>query len=129
MVKTLSVSAYMAALQHPLRAEIEALRALIQGLDPGIQESIKWNAPSFALGEHFATLKLRPETRVQIVLHTGAKLRQPPVALQINDPAGLLDWAAPDRALLSFENLAQIEAQRCEVEALLRQWLAQVAAL
>jgi hypothetical protein len=70
---TTDVTAFMARLDHPLKAEIEALRTLIRSVDPRIQERIKWNAPSFAIHEDFATFKLYPAATVQVVLHTGAK--------------------------------------------------------
>ncbi len=48
--KTPSVADYLASLEHPRRAEIDQLRALIQGLDASMQELIKWNAPSYEIG-------------------------------------------------------------------------------
>lgn len=69
------VDAFMAELDHPLKAEIEALRAIIRPLDPRIVESIKWNAPSYAIDDHFATLRLYPRRTLQVVLHTGAKVK------------------------------------------------------
>ena len=121
-----AVDQFLASLDHPLLAEINALRALIQAIDPSICESIKWNAPSFYLADHFATFKLRPQSSVQIVLHTGAKAKVPQAKFQIDDPSGLLTWAAPDRCLLSFANLNQVEAQSQAVTAILRQWIAQL---
>ena len=69
-----TVEAFLERLEHPHLAAIRLLRAAILSADPRIQESVKWNAPSFALGEHFATFKLRPVETVQIVLHTGASV-------------------------------------------------------
>jgi hypothetical protein len=120
------VAAFLARLEHPRKAEIELVRALILGADPRIRESIKWNAPSFALADHFATFKLRPETTVQVVFHTGAKVKANPAALKIDDPAGLLAWAAPDRALVTFADMAAIESHRAALVALVRQWVAQL---
>ncbi len=39
----------MAGLEHPLKAEIEALRDIILRAHPGITELIKWNAPSLTI--------------------------------------------------------------------------------
>ncbi len=85
-----TVDAFLARLDHPLKPEIEAVRAIILGADPRITESIKWNAPSFALTEHFATFELRPVETVQVVFHTGAKVRPGRSGIAIDDPAGLL---------------------------------------
>ena len=42
-----TVDEYMAALDHPFKAEVEALRAIIKGVNPNITEQVKWNSPSY----------------------------------------------------------------------------------
>lgn len=120
------IAHFMRDLEHPLKPEIEALRAIVAGVDSRLRESIKWNAPSFALDEHFATFKLRPPTAVQIVLHTGAKVKEHPTEFKIEDAEGLLKWAAPDRALLTFRSMQEVETRRPAVTAILKQWIAQL---
>lgn len=119
-------SAYMAALEHPLKPVIEALRQILRTSDPEVSESIKWNAPSYALADHFATFKLRPETAVQIVLHTGAKVKKEVTAFKIDDPDKLLSWAAPDRCLLTFRSLDEVETRSEALRQILNQWIAQL---
>jgi hypothetical protein len=123
---TPNVDAFMAQLDHPRKAEIEAVRAIIHGADPMIQESIKWNAPSFSMAEHFATFKLRPLGTVQVVFHTGAKVKATPSALVIDDPAGLLQWAAPDRCVATFSDMHDITAKQSALVAIVQQWIAQL---
>jgi len=89
--KTEEVNEFMAQLSHPLKAEIEALRSIIRSSDPQINESIKWNAPSFFTTEHFATLKLRPLNTIQVVFHTGAKAKADITNVAINDPSDLIN--------------------------------------
>ena len=48
------VAAFLAALVHPRKAEILALRKVLLDADAGIAEGIKWNAPSFRTVEYFA---------------------------------------------------------------------------
>jgi hypothetical protein len=120
------VGAFLEQLEHPRKAEVELLRAIILSADPRIQESVKWNAPSFALDEHFATFKLRPVETVQLVLHTGAKVRPAPAPMAIDDPGGLLAWAAPDRCLITFADLNDIRSKQAALVAILQQWIAQL---
>jgi hypothetical protein len=120
-----TVDAFMASLDHPLKPEIEAVRALVLGADKRIGEAIKWNAPSFHVGEHFATLKLHPPKAVQVVFHTGAKVKPGARPLEIDDPSGLLKWAAPDRAVATFATLKDIKAHKAALVAIIRQWLEQ----
>ncbi|WP_225408249.1 DUF1801 domain-containing protein [Stigmatella hybrida] len=122
-----SVDAFLAGLDHPLKAEIEAVRAIIRGADKQIGEAIKWNAPSFLTQEHFATLKLHPPKAVQVVFHTGAKVKADARPLKIDDPSGLLKWAAPDRAVATFPGMKDIWAHKAALVALVRQWLAQTS--
>ena len=68
-----AVDALINKLDHPLIAEIRALRELILGVDPKIAEEIKWNSPSFYTTEHFATLRLNGKPPLQLILHLGAK--------------------------------------------------------
>lgn len=121
------VDAFMAALDHPLKAEIEALRAIICPLDPRIVESVKWNAPSYAIDDHFATLRLYPQRTVQVVLHTGAKVKPESRAMTIDDPDGLIVWATSDRGAVAFADIADIERKRDAFVSIVRQWIAQLA--
>jgi len=40
------VAALIAALDHPLKAKIEALRSIVRAAEPKLGERVKWNAPS-----------------------------------------------------------------------------------
>ncbi len=54
-----AVDAYMERLDHPLKAEVQAVRDLIKGVDSRITEQVKWNAPSFSYMGYLATFNLR----------------------------------------------------------------------
>ena len=106
---------------------VQRLRALVLGVDPTIAEGIKWNAPSWRTAEYFATTQLRAKRGIGLVLHLGARARSVPAGgLAIDDPDGLLVWRAPDRALLTFADRAELEARVEAVQAVLRQWIAWV---
>lgn len=118
-----AVDAFLANLDHPLKPAIEAVRAIILSADPRISESVKWNAPSFSLSEHFATFFLRSADSVQVVFHTGAKARSGAVSMEIDAPAGILRWVAKDRCLLTLRNMEEVRAQREALVSVVRQWL------
>lgn len=120
------VEACMRALDHPQKAELAALRALILSIDPTIAEGIKWNAPSFRTTDWFATFNLRSTGDVQLILHFGARVKDLG-DLAIADPAGLLKWLGKDRAMLRLTDLAAITRQSDAIAALLRQWIAVLA--
>ncbi|MCL6712903.1 DUF1801 domain-containing protein [Pseudomonas sp. R2.Fl] len=118
-----AVDTYMAALDHPCKAEVEALRRIITGVDPRIAEGVKWNAPSWRLDEYFATTHLRAKQGIGVILHRGAKTRAPSSNPAIDDPEGLLEWLGPDRARVAFADMAELRHHQAAFEAVLRQWI------
>lgn len=122
-----AVDQFMAALDHPHKADIEALRRAICAVDAGIAEGIKWNSPSWRTTEYFATTHLRGKTGFSLILHLGAKARElPKGGLAIADPAGLLKWLGKDRAQVEFASAADFYAKLPRLEALLRDWIRHV---
>lgn len=77
---TNAVDQFMAALDHPCKAEIEALRAALRAVDPAIAEGIKWNAPSWRTSEYFATTHLHAKTGFGLILHLGPRPARSPKA-------------------------------------------------
>lgn len=118
----------LGTLDHPHLAAINAVRELIHSAHPSIQETVKWNAPSFYTTEHFATLQLRYTRGVQVVLHLGAK-PQPDAAVRdgVPDPGGLLEWRGADRAIVTFRDVDDVHARRDAFVAIVRAWITFVA--
>ena len=123
MAKPVDVETYMAALQHGAKPQVEALRRLILAAVPGISETIKWNAPSYGMGEDDrVTMRLQPGDRLDLVLHRGAKAR-PSDGFAFADPDGLIVWAAPDRGVVSLDP-DQPLVDNPALADLLRRWIA-----
>ncbi|WP_224240332.1 DUF1801 domain-containing protein [Hyalangium gracile] len=121
------VIAFLRELDHPQKKEIEAVRQLILGISPEIREGIKWNAPSFQTTDHFATFNLRGKEGARLILHTGAKTKQTATTgMKIADPLGLLEWLARDRCLVTLGTLKDLQARRAALEAIVREWIAQL---
>ncbi|HEY8589517.1 MAG TPA: DUF1801 domain-containing protein [Naasia sp.] len=119
------VDAHLAGLDSPLAPALVELCAVVRGADPRIREEIKWNSPSFAIAEHFATTNLRPGAPLLLVLHAGArKKRGLGLKAAVADPDGLLEWKSPDRALLTFTGAGQVRERTAAVRAILSDWIA-----
>jgi hypothetical protein len=116
------VETFLAALEHPSKPVILAVRRIILGADPTIADGIKWNAPSFRTSEYFATFHLRAKDGVQVILHRGAKKRDD-AAGGIADPEALLEWLGSDRASVKFRDLKDVEAKRSALTDVIRQWI------
>ncbi|PZP27937.1 MAG: DUF1801 domain-containing protein [Roseateles depolymerans] len=119
-----AVDEFIAALQHPFKAELITLREALRAVDPAVAEGIKWNAPSWRTTEYFATTHLRSKVGLGLILHLGAKARTLPAGgLRVDDPAGLLKWLGPDRAQVEFGSAAELAARLPALQTLLRQWI------
>jgi hypothetical protein len=115
MAKPPTVDEFMAALDHPHKAEVQAVREIILGAHPGITEQVKWNAPSFSYKGYFATFSLHRREYALLILHDGAIL---------DDQDGLLEGSYPDRRMVSFLSLDDVAAKRPRLEAAILEWIA-----
>jgi hypothetical protein len=121
-----AVRAYLEALTPSVRALVDAVRSTILGCGKDVTEGIKWNSPSFYCNGWFATVNLRRGgDGVQVVLHQGAKT-QPgqEIGGRIRDPEKLLTWRGADRALVSFDSVADFETKRAAFAPVVAQWAA-----
>lgn len=124
---TEAVDAFMKALEHPFKREVEAIRTTILGAAPGIREGIKWNTPSYRTTEYFATTNLREKAGIGLILHLGAKVKSLPAGgLAIADPEGLLRWLGKDRATVVFRDGKDLARRKDALAALIGQWVRHV---
>ena len=114
MPKPPSVDEFMAALEHPFKAEVQAVREIILGVDPGITEQVKWNAPSFSYRGYLATFSLHRREYAMLIFHDGAIL---------DDQGGLLEGSYPDRRMVYFHSFDDVAAKRPRLEAAIREWI------
>jgi uncharacterized protein YdhG (YjbR/CyaY superfamily) len=94
-------------LDHPLKAEVEAVRDIIKGVDPRITEQVKWNAPSFSYKDYIATFNLRAQQHVHLIFHN------PDIA---SIQSEILEGNYPDRRMTYFMDRQDVEARRPALE-------------
>src|SRR5262245_2882010 len=117
------VIAFLRDLDHPLQAEVEAVRRIVLGVSPEIREAVKWNAPSFRTTEFFATFNLH-NGRVWLILHRGAKAKASTTnRTKVADPAGLLKWLAKDRCVITFADGKDVRAKKAALRNIVREWI------
>jgi hypothetical protein len=110
--RTDAVDHVLQALDHPLKEEIERIRLSILRSNDQITEHIKWNAPSFCYqGDDRVTFRLHPGNRIQLVFHRGAKATKD-ADFAFEDHTGVLAWLAPDRAIVTFHDMAEVTAKQ-----------------
>ena len=110
--------------KHPLRKEIDALRATILAVDPSIEEGVKWNTASFRTTDWFATLNGPKHVKEpMIILHAGAKAKGILLKDRIPDPAGLIKWLGNDRGQIVFKGMDDITAKEPALQAIISAWI------
>jgi len=110
--RTDKVEEYLRELSHPLKAEVEAVRSIIKGVDKNINEEVKWNAPSFNYkGEYLVTFNLRNPKHVHLVFHN-------PLIPQVK--SALLEGDYKDRRMAYFVNMRDVNAKRPLLEKALK---------
>ncbi|WP_233609811.1 DUF1801 domain-containing protein [Corallococcus sp. AB049A] len=121
------VDQYMAELEHPLKAEIEAVRQAILASDATITERIKWKAPSFVhSGDDRVTFRLAPKGIFQVILHRGAKVKDTK-GFSFQDDSGLVEWLAPDRGAVTLPDAKTVKAKKGALVKLVGRWMAATA--
>ncbi|MEO6000868.1 MAG: DUF1801 domain-containing protein [Chitinophagaceae bacterium] len=116
--KTDEVNEYMKSLQHPLKAEIEAVRNIIKNANSKIGERIKWNAPSFFYKMDMAAFNPGSQKFVQIIFIFPKGL--------INYEAGLWQGDWKDRREARFYDKAEVLSKKTSLENFVNNWIAQM---
>lgn len=117
----------MRALDHPLKTEIAALRAIVLSADALIGEQIKWNAPAFFYrGEmkpfdpkeyrrDIVVFNLRATAHVLLIFPTGAR---------INSASQLLEGDYTDgRRIAKFRTMDEVSSKRRALIGVIADWL------
>ncbi|MEN9563784.1 MAG: hypothetical protein RIR73_2028 [Chloroflexota bacterium] len=110
--RTDKVNEFLRERNHPLTAEIEAVRSIIKGVNKNIHEEIKWKAPSFNFkGEYLVTFNLWEEKRIHLVFHN-------PQISKVKSK--LLEGAYKDRRMAYFADMKDVKAKKAMLEKALK---------
>lgn len=97
------VNDFMHKLNHPLKAEIQAVREIIKNADARICERVKWNAPSFFYKADMVTFNPRATNHVHLVFH------HPEI---VNIKSELLEGEYKDRRMTYFRNMEEVTEKK-----------------
>jgi hypothetical protein len=104
----------MSEIDHPLKAELEAVRDIVLGVSPEIDETIKWSGPTFMYRGNMASLVVRTKKHVQLMFHQGAA---------IADENGLLEGEGKEVRFARFEDMDDVKRKQPALEAVVREWI------
>ena len=114
MNNTKKVDGFIAKLEHPLKAELEAVRSIIVNANPKIEEDIKWGGPSFLYKEDLATFNPRIKNYVALIFHKGAL---------INVKSDFLEEATKGKVYAKFYSMDQVTANKELIEKMVNTWV------
>ena len=114
MNKNPEVDAYLKAKAHPMQDEIERVREIILQTSDKIEETIKWQSPTFMYKGNMASYFMNAKKHVSLMFHKGAI---------INDDSGLLVGDGKEARSAKFATMAEIEERRADLEAVVREWI------
>jgi hypothetical protein len=119
------VTAFLDKQNHPFRKEIEYLRNCILSVSNNLTENIKWNGPNYGIkGNDRITMRINPPKQIQLVFHTGAKVKNEPTEKILNDDFGILTWRDNHRALVTFNSMEDIEKCELNLKVIIEKWIA-----
>ncbi len=106
------VNEYLQKLEHPLKAEIVAVRGIIMGSSEKLSERVKWAAPSFYYKHDLVTFNHRNQKAVHLVFHHVAITK-----IQ----STLLEGDYKDRRMTYFESMEAVRAKQPELQRIMQE--------
>ncbi len=106
------VDLWFADYEHPAKEVMLAVRGIVLS-DERISETIKWKSPTFMYKGNLASFNPRTKSHVSLMFHTGASIPGDHPRLQ-----GSGDTAR----YMKFADLAEVEAARSDLEAVVASW-------
>lgn len=120
------VDAWLDQQSHDMTNAARDIREAIHRCAPDVGESIKWQAPNFALHDDFATFSMRRPGVLQVILHTGAKPKPDHAQIRVDDLGGRLKMAGYNRAIITFTSVDDVSTSLGDLQSVISEWVAQL---
>ncbi|MCB9311002.1 MAG: DUF1801 domain-containing protein [Lewinellaceae bacterium] len=114
MNKNPIVDEYLEKINHPLTEEIQLVREIILSTDKDIEETIKWNSPTFMYKGNMASYFMNAKKHVSLMFHKGAL---------INDKTGLLKGDGKEARTAKFENIEDIKKRKKDLQLVVKEYM------
>jgi hypothetical protein len=113
MGRSKEVDAWLAGYDNPMKKVVERIRAIILAADDRIEESIKWQAPTFSYRGNLASFFPRSKQHASLMFHRGAEIpgRHP-----------RLEGTAEVGRTLKIGSVAEANAAEADIGRIVRAW-------
>lgn len=108
------VDSYLEKKAHPLNAEILRVREIILSVDDRIEETIKWQSPTFMYKGNIASYFMNAKKHVSLMFHKGASIK---------DNSGLLEGDGKEGRTAKFYGMEDIESKKEALEGVVKEWI------
>ena len=105
------VDAWFDRYDNPQKPLVLAVRDAVLDADPRVEETIKWQAPTFMFKGNIASFYPRSKRAVSLMFHTGASLP---------DPAGLLEGNGDTSRVARIVDTEDLDSKRAALQEVIR---------
>ena len=113
MAKRTEVDAWLKRYDNPMKEVVAKIREIILAADPRIEESIKWQAPTFSYRGNLASFFPKSKKHASLMFHRGAS---------IPGRFKRLVGDGKEARSLKIASKAEAIAAKKEIEAIVRAW-------
>lgn len=108
------VDKYLEKKNHPMDKEIRRVRDIILETDDRIEETIKWQSPTFMYKGNMASYFMNAKKHVSLMFHKGAS---------INDRTGILQGDGKEGRSAKFASMEEIESRKDDLQSAVKAWI------
>jgi hypothetical protein len=109
------VDAWFERYDNPMKPVVQRVREIVLEADPRIDETIKWQAPTFTYKGNLASFYPKSKGHASLMFHVGAR---------IPGDHPRLEGSGDTSRVLKVGSVEEAEAARPDLEALVREWCA-----
>jgi hypothetical protein len=113
------VDAWFAKYDNPMKEVVQAVRDVILGADPRMEETIKWQAPTFVYKGNLASFFPKSKQHASLMFHTGARLQA--AGLPGDFPS--FEGGGATGRMMKFADLADVRRKRAELRRVVKAWI------
>ena len=108
------VDAWFSNYENPKLAEMQRVREILLDADERMEETIKWQAPTFIYKGNLASFNPRSKKHASLMFHTGA---------DIPGEFPSLSGSGNTARYMTFANMEEVEARADELTAIAKAWM------
>lgn len=114
MNKNNEVKAWFKKYDNPMKPVVMRVREIILAADERMEETIKWQAPTFMYKGNLASFFPKSKEHASLMFHTGAS---------IPGKFPHLEGGGETSRFMKFADLKEAEARKSELTAIVKAWI------